>query len=85
MQIKMTLLNYSTSFPDEEERVSREIEIMVGEKRIGLNKFAKEVIGNTLLGLLKSFKHMDSEEEITIRIRPQAPDCGTRALTSGCI
>lgn len=46
----------------------REVELRVGDKRIALNLFAKEVITNVVLGLIGSLKGVASEREISLRI-----------------
>ena len=46
--------------------MEREIEIRVADKRIAMNKFAKEIVKNTLEGMLKSLKHVEVEEKIQI-------------------
>ncbi len=48
--------------------MAREIEIHIGDRRLGLNRFAKELIINTLTGLLGSLKHADVEQQIVIKI-----------------
>jgi len=51
-----------------EVTMAREIEVRIGDRRLGLNQFAKELIINTLTGLLGSLKHVDVEQQIVIRI-----------------
>jgi hypothetical protein len=51
-----------------EVTMAREIEIHIGDRRLGLNRFAKELIINTLTGLLGSLKHADVEQQIVIKI-----------------
>ncbi len=48
--------------------MEREIEIRVGEKRIAMNRFAKEMIRNTLVGMLTSLKNVDTDEKIQITL-----------------
>jgi len=48
--------------------MSRTIEISAGGRRVPLNEFARDIILNALLGLLKSLKGADPEQEITIRV-----------------
>jgi len=48
--------------------MQREIEVRVGEKRIAMNRFAKEMIGNTLVGVLTALKNVDTDEKIQITL-----------------
>ena len=48
--------------------MEREIEIRVGDKRIAMNQFAKEIIGSTLVGMIKSLKHVEVDEKIQITL-----------------
>jgi hypothetical protein len=48
--------------------MEREIEIRVGDKRIAMNQFAKEIIESTLVGMLKSLKHVEVDEKIQITL-----------------
>jgi hypothetical protein len=48
--------------------MEREIEIRVGEKRIAMNQFTKEIIESTLVGMLKSLKHVAVDEKIQITL-----------------
>jgi hypothetical protein len=48
--------------------MEREIEIRVGEKRIGLSAFPRQVLLNTLLALLGTLKGVETDKQIQIRI-----------------
>ncbi|MEE8591752.1 MAG: hypothetical protein V3T35_10575 [Spirochaetia bacterium] len=48
--------------------MEREIEIRVGDKRIAMNQFTKEIIESTLVGMLKSLKHVEVDEKIQITL-----------------
>jgi hypothetical protein len=48
--------------------MEREIEIRVGDKRIAVNQFTKEIIESTLVGMLKSLKHVEVDEKIQITL-----------------
>ncbi|MCK5008538.1 MAG: hypothetical protein KAR73_14195 [Spirochaetales bacterium] len=48
--------------------MEREIEIRVGDKRIAINQFTKEIIESTLVGMLKSLKHVEVDEKIQITL-----------------
>jgi hypothetical protein len=48
--------------------MEREIELRCAGQRVGLNRFAKDVLLGTLLGLLKTLKGVDTEAELTLRI-----------------
>ena len=52
--------------------MERQIELQCAGKRVPMNGFTKEVVLNTLLGLLKSLKGVDAEAEITLRVGPLA-------------
>ena len=56
--------------------MKREVELHVGEKRIPLNLFAKEIITNVMLGVVGSLKGVAPEGEITLRIGPDAGAAG---------
>lgn len=48
--------------------MERELELLCAGKRVGMNRFAKEVVLGTVLGLLKTLKGIDAEAELTLRI-----------------
>ena len=48
--------------------MEREIEIRVGDKRIAMNQFTKEIVRSTLVGLLKALKRVEVDEEIQITL-----------------
>jgi len=52
--------------------MERQIELHCAGKRVPMNRFAKEIVANTLLGLLKCLKGVDPEAEITLRVGPAA-------------
>jgi len=50
--------------------MDREIELQCAGQRVPMNRFAKAVVLNTLLGLLQTLKGLDPEAEITLRVGP---------------
>ena len=50
--------------------MDRELELNCAGKRVPMNRFTREVILNTLLGLLRSLKGVESDAEITLRLGP---------------
>lgn len=50
--------------------MDRDIELRVGEERIPLNIFAKQVILGGLLGMLGALKGVDLQQGIRIEVRP---------------
>jgi hypothetical protein len=48
--------------------MERDLEVLIGDKRIATNEFAKQIIVSTLTGLLKPLKHVDTDEKIQITI-----------------
>jgi hypothetical protein len=52
----------------EVQDMERELEILVGERRIPTNRFAKQIIISTLTGLLKPLKNVDTDERIRITL-----------------
>ena len=48
--------------------MERDLEVLVGDKRIATNEFAKQIIISTITGLLKPLKHVDTDEKIRITI-----------------
>jgi hypothetical protein len=48
--------------------MDREIELRCAGKRVAMNRFAKAVVLSTMLGLLKTLKGVDAEEELELRI-----------------
>jgi hypothetical protein len=48
--------------------MERDIEIWVGDRRIAMNQFAKEIIKSTLVGMLKPLKHVEVDEKIQITL-----------------
>ena len=53
--------------------MDRDIELRVGEERIPLNIFAKQVILGALLGMLGALKGVDPNREISLKIGPAKP------------
>jgi hypothetical protein len=48
--------------------VARRLELSAGGRKVPLNKFTRLIITDTLLGLLKNLKDLDSREEIVLRL-----------------
>jgi hypothetical protein len=48
--------------------MERELEVLVGDRRIATNEFARRIIISTLTGLLKPLRHVDTDEKIRITI-----------------
>ncbi|HVP17369.1 MAG TPA: hypothetical protein VMU36_00130 [Spirochaetia bacterium] len=48
--------------------MEREISIMNGDERVGLNSFSKAIVTSTILGMLRSLHGVDVEQEIRITI-----------------
>jgi hypothetical protein len=48
--------------------MKREVELHVGDKRVPLNLFAKEIITNLVVGMVGSLKGVAPEAEIRLRI-----------------
>jgi len=48
--------------------MEREIELLCAGRKVAMNRFAKEVVLNTLLGLLRTLKGIDAQAELTLRI-----------------
>ena len=48
--------------------MERELEVLVGDRRIATNEFARRIIISTLTGLLKPLRHVDTDEKIQITI-----------------
>ncbi len=48
--------------------MERELELLCAGKKVGMNRFAKEVVLGTVLGLLKTLKGIDPEAELSLRI-----------------
>jgi hypothetical protein len=48
--------------------MERELEVLVGDRRIATNEFARRIIISTLTGLLEPLKHVDTDEKIQITI-----------------
>lgn len=51
-----------------EAAMDREVSITAGGKLVPLNDFAKDIVGNTILGLVGSLKQAATDEEIIITI-----------------
>jgi hypothetical protein len=50
--------------------VDRDIELRVGEARIPLNIFAKQVVLGAVLGMLGALKGVDLKQQISIQVGP---------------
>jgi hypothetical protein len=59
--------------------VARRLELSAGGKKVPLNKFTRLIITDTLLGLLKNLKDIDSGEEIVLRLRVEGGAPGEEA------
>ena len=62
--------------------MNREVDLHVGDKRVPLNLFAKEIITNVVLGMVGSLKGVSPEGEITLRIGPAAGAAAGRETAS---
>ncbi len=49
--------------------MARDVEIIIGGKKLPLNEFTQEITLNVVTGLLASFKGANVKEEIQIIIR----------------
>ena len=50
--------------------MDRELELACSGNRIPMNRFTREIILNTVLGMVRSLKGVDSDAEITLRLGP---------------
>jgi hypothetical protein len=50
--------------------MERELELTCGGKRVPMNHFAREIVLNVVLGLVRALKGADTEAEITLRVGP---------------
>ena len=50
--------------------MDRDLEIDCGGKRVPMNRFARAVVLNTVLGLVRSLKGVEPDAEITLRLGP---------------
>lgn len=55
-----------------ERELTQDIEITVDGKNIGLMPFVKEIMSNSIVGMVKALKGCENAEEITIKIRKNA-------------
>lgn len=46
-----------------------DIEIKVGDKEIDMLPFVKEIIGNSILGMLEALKGYEDDKDIEIKIK----------------
>lgn len=46
----------------------KEVKIQINGKELELNKFAMNIVGNTVLGMVSSLKLEDEPKEIEIRV-----------------
>jgi hypothetical protein len=53
-----------------EEPMDRELELDCAGKRVPMNRFARAVVLNTMLGLLRSLKGVQADAEITLHLGP---------------
>ncbi len=51
--------------------MEREVELLVGGKRVDLNRFASEVVRNVVLGLMQSLRDVDPAEEVVLKLAKQ--------------
>jgi len=59
--------------------MAREVELRVGEKRVPLNLFAKEIIASAVLGMVGALKGAELDKEITLRIGAAGSEAGGTA------
>jgi hypothetical protein len=50
--------------------MDRELELNCGGKRVPMNRFTRDIILNTVLGLVRSLKGVEADAEITLRLGP---------------
>jgi len=50
--------------------MDRELDLACGGKRVPMNRFARVVVLNTVLGLVRSLKGVEADAEITLRLGP---------------
>ena len=50
--------------------MDRELELTCDGSRVPMNRFAREIILNTVLGMVRSLKGVDGNAEITLRLGP---------------
>ena len=46
-----------------------DIEVKIGDKTIGMLPFVKELVGNSIIGMLKALKGYEEGEDIVITIK----------------
>lgn len=46
-----------------------DIEVKIGDKKIGMLPFVKEIVGNSIIGMLKALKGYEEGEDIVITIK----------------
>jgi hypothetical protein len=51
-----------------EEPMERELEIDCGGKRVPMNRFARDIVLNVVLGLVRALKGAEVDAEITLRL-----------------
>ena len=52
-----------------DRELKQEIELMVDGKEVVMLPFVKELIGNSIVGMVEALKGCEDAEEITIKIR----------------
>jgi hypothetical protein len=50
--------------------MERELDLACGGKRVPLNRFARDIVVNVVLGLVRALKGADLDAEITFRVGP---------------
>ena len=50
--------------------MERELDLTCGGKRVPMNRFARDIVLNVVLGLVRALKGADVEAEITLRVGP---------------
>ena len=50
--------------------MERELELTCGGKRVPMNRFARDIVLNVVLGLVRALKGAAGDAEITLRVGP---------------
>ncbi len=53
------------------EGMEREVQLTVGGKKVPLNDFVRAMVANVVLGMVRSLKKADPQDEIVLRVGPQ--------------
>jgi len=50
--------------------MERQLDLACGGKRVPMNRFARDIVLNVVLGLVRALKGGDADAEITLRVGP---------------